>query len=60
MNYYQHNIGDFAFDTKYMNFEQKGIYIDLLDHYLATGKPLGSHWVATITHLANERALDAV
>jgi uncharacterized protein YdaU (DUF1376 family) len=60
MNYYQHNIGDFAFDTKYMNFEQKGIYIDLLDHYLATGKPLGSHWVATIKHLANEGAVDAV
>ena len=47
MNYYPHNIGDFAIETKYMTFEQKGIYVDLLDRYLSTGKPLATQWVAT-------------
>ena len=41
MNYYPHNIGDFAIETKYMTFEQKGIYVDLLDRYLSTGYPVG-------------------
>lgn len=60
MNYYSHNIGDFAVETKYMTFEQKGLYIDMIDRYLSTGKPLDTHWVATIKRLASEGAVDAV
>lgn len=60
MNYYSHNIGDFAVETKYMTFEQKGLYIDMVDRYLSTGKPLDSHWVSTIKRLASEGAVDAV
>lgn len=60
MNYYSHNIGDFAVETKYMTFEQKGLYIDMIDRYLSTAKPLDTHWVATIKRLASEGAVDAV
>lgn len=60
MNYYSHNIGDFAVETKYMTFEQKGLYIDMIDRYLSTGKPLENHWVSTIKRLASEGAVDAV
>lgn len=60
MNYYQHNIGDFANDTKLMTFEQKGIYVDMLDRYASTGMPLGSQWVATLKRVAGEEAVDTV
>ena len=60
MNYYQHNIGDFAVETKYMTFEQKGLYIDMIDRYLSTGEPLDNHWVSTIKRLASEGAVDTV
>lgn len=60
MNYYPHNIGDFAIETKYMTFEQKGIYIDLLDRYLSTGKPLATQWVAAIERLASDGAVKSV
>lgn len=60
MHFYTHNIGEFAIDTKYMTFEQKGIYVDLIDQYLATGKPLASDWLANIKRMASENAVDAV
>lgn len=60
MNYYPHNIGDFAIETKYMTFEQKGIYVDLLDRYLSTGKPLATQWVAAIERLASDGAVKSV
>lgn len=60
MHFYTHNVGDFAVETKFMTFEQKGIYVDLVDHYLASGKPLASEWLANIKRLASEGAVDAV
>lgn len=60
MHYYTHNIGEFAIETKYMTFEQKGIFVDLVDHYLASGKPLASEWLANIKRLASEGAVDSV
>lgn len=60
MHFYTHNIGDFAVETKYMSFEQKGIYVDLVDHYLASGKPLASEWLANIKRVASEGAVDSV
>lgn len=60
MHYYQHNIGDYAIATKYMSFTEKGVYVDLVDHYLATGKPLDSHWLAIFKRAAGEGAVDTV
>lgn len=60
MHFYQHNIGDFAIETKYMTFEQKGIYVDLVDRYLASGKPLASEWLANVKRVASEGAVDSV
>ncbi len=60
MHFYQHNIGDFAIETKYLTFEQKGIYVDLVDHYLASGKPLASEWLANIKRMASDGAVDSV
>ena len=48
MNYYIHNIGDYAIETKFMTFEEKGIFVDMVDQYLATGMPISSEWLATI------------
>lgn len=60
MNYYSHNIGDYALDTKLMTYEEKGIYVDMLDRYASTGKPLDSQWIATLKRVANEGAVNAV
>lgn len=60
MHFYTHNVGDFAVETKFMTFEQKGIYVDLIDHYLASGKPLASEWLANIKRLASDGAVEAV
>lgn len=60
MHYYTHNIGDYAVETKYMTFEQKGMYIDMLDRYATTGKPLDSQWLATLKRLTSDDAVDVV
>ncbi len=60
MNAYTHNIGDYAMETKFLTFEQKGIFVDMVDQYLATGKPLASDWVANIKRLASENAVEFV
>ena len=60
MHFYTHNVGDFAIETKFMTFEQKGIYVDLVDHYLASGKPLASDWLANLKRLASDGAVEAV
>lgn len=60
MNYYIHNIGDYAIETKFMTFEEKGIFVDMVDQYLATGKPLASDWLANLKRVASEETVNAV
>lgn len=60
MNYYIHNIGDYAIETKFMTFEEKGIFVDMIDQYLATGLPLASDWLANLKRVASEETVNAV
>lgn len=45
MFYYDHNIGDFAIETRGLTYEQIGIYISLLDWYASTQKPITREWL---------------
>lgn len=45
MFYYDHNIGDFAIETRGLTYELIGIYISLLDWYASTQKPITSDWL---------------
>lgn len=47
MNYYAHNIGDFAAETRFLSLEEIGVYVVLKDMYLATGMPLAYDRIAT-------------
>ena len=60
MNYYIHNIGDYAIETKFMTFEEKGIFVDMVDQYLATGMPLASDWLANLKRVASDNTVNAV
>ena len=46
MHYYQHNIGEFALETRGLSYEEIGVYITLLDRYASTQKPITKSWVA--------------
>lgn len=46
MNFYPHNIGDFANETQYLDDEALGIFIRLLDRYMLTEKPIKTQWVS--------------
>ncbi len=46
MNYFPHNIGDFAMQTQYLTDEELGIFVRLRDHYLSTEMPLQCQWIA--------------
>lgn len=46
MNYYDHNIGDFAAMTQGLDFEGVGICIRLLDRFMLTEKPIKTQWVS--------------
>lgn len=45
MHYYDHNLGDFALETRGLSYEQIGIYITLLDRYASTETPITEAWV---------------
>lgn len=45
MHYYDHNLGDFALETRGLSYEQIGIYITLLDRYASTEAPITEAWV---------------
>lgn len=46
MNYYDHNIGDFASMTQGLDLESIGICIRLLDRFMLTEKPIKTQWVS--------------
>ena len=46
MNYYTHNIGDFAVATQYLTDEELGVYVRLREQYLSAEKPLQCEWIA--------------
>lgn len=46
MHYYEHNIGDFAIETKGMSYEAIGVYMTLIDRYAATQSPITEAWVS--------------
>ncbi|MGN1209099.1 MAG: DUF1376 domain-containing protein, partial [Duodenibacillus sp.] len=50
MNYYDHNIGDFASMTQGLDFESVGICIRLLDRLMLTEKPIKTQWVFLAFH----------
>ena len=45
MHYYDHNIGDFAIETRGLTYEQIGIYISLLDKYASSQQPITDEWL---------------
>lgn len=45
MNYYPHNIGDFAVLTQGLDLESVGIMIRLIDRIMSTEKPIKTQWV---------------
>lgn len=45
MNFYPHNIGDFAAVTQYLDDETVGLFVRLLDRYMSTEKPIKTDWV---------------
>ena len=45
MFYYDHNIGDFAIETRGLTYELIGIYISLLDRFASTQKPITGEWL---------------
>lgn len=45
MNYYMLNIGDFTSDVGGLDFEYQGIFINLLNRYMKTEKPIKTDWV---------------
>lgn len=46
MNYYPHNIGDFASLTQGLDLEAVGIVVRLLDRMMLTEKPIKTQWVS--------------
>lgn len=46
MNYYQHNIGDFAALTQGLDLEAVGIVVRLFDRLMMTEKPIKTQWVS--------------
>lgn len=46
MNYYMLNIGDFTSDVGGLDFEYQGIFINLLNRYMKTEKPIKTDWVS--------------
>ena len=46
MNYYQHNIGDFAILTQGLDLESVGIVIRVIDRMMSTEKPIKTQWVS--------------
>ena len=60
MNYFTHNIGDFAIATQYLTDEELGIYVRLRDHYLSTEKPLQCEWIAIAMRTHCKESVDNV
>lgn len=60
MFYYTHNIGDYAIATSCMTFEEKGVYVDMVDRYISTGKPLDTQWLSIFKRKAGEDAVNNV
>jgi uncharacterized protein YdaU (DUF1376 family) len=60
MHYYTHNIGDYAIATSCMTFEEKGVYVDMVDRYISTGKPLDTQWLSIFKRKAGEDAVNNV
>lgn len=60
MHYYTHNIGDYAIATSCMTFEEKGVYVDMVDRYISTGKPLDTQWLSIFKRRAGEDAVNNV
>lgn len=46
MNYYSHNIGDFAVLTQGLDLESVGIVIRIIDRMMSTEKPIKTQWVS--------------
>lgn len=46
MNFYPHNIGDFAAETQFLDDASLGIFVRLLDRYMLTEKPIKTQWVS--------------
>ena len=46
MNYYKHNIGDFAIATASLDLEEVGIFVRLVDHQILHEKPIKTQWVS--------------
>lgn len=46
MNFYPHNIGDFAVATQYLDDASVGLFVRLLDRYMSTEKPIKTDWVS--------------
>lgn len=60
MNYYTHNIGDFAIATQYLTDEELGIYVRLRDRYLSSEMPLQCEWIAMAMRTHCEQAVNNV
>lgn len=45
MNYYSHNVGDFATLTQGLDLEGVGIVIRMIDRMMSTEKPIKTQWV---------------
>lgn len=60
MNYYTHNIGDFAVATQYLTDEELGIYVRLRDRYLSSEMPLQCEWIAMAMRTHCEQAVNNV
>lgn len=46
MNFYPHNIGDFANVAQYLDDASLGIFVRLLDKYMLDEKPIKTQWVS--------------
>ena len=60
MNYYSHNIGDFAAKTRFMSPEEIGIYVILKDEYLRCGMRLACGRIANMMPPGCEASLKRV
>ena len=60
MNYYSHNIGDFAAKTRFMSPEEIGIYVILKDEYLRCGMRLACDRIANMMPPGCEASLKRV
>lgn len=60
LKYYKHKICEYAMQTKFMTFEQKGLYVDMRDVYYTTGKPLDGQWVSMFKRAAGDDLVESV